>query len=363
VFAAPPVIETQVFARVPDELRAHQNPRHQSGVPRDCFIEGPSFDRDGNLYIVNIPYGQVFKVSPAGAFSVVASYDGEPNGLKIHRDGRIFIADHSRGLMVIDPAVGRAEVFLDRPRRERFKGLNDLHFAKNGDLYFTDQGESGLHDPTGRLWRLRPNGRLDLLLDNVPSPNGLILTPDEGILYLAVTRGNAVWRVPLHQDGSVGRVGIFIQMSGGMGPDGMAMDSEGQSCGLPCRHGVGVDFQPAGPAALRAAILRWPRHHQCRLWRSRRQDPLHHRKPDRDGTDCAGVGAGITPVLAPVKVRPASPATRRRQLCSISPAVRSRMTVTARTCSAPSGPRPRRINSAVSRLRIARWISGAGPPP
>jgi gluconolactonase len=237
LFAAPPIIETQIFARVPDELRTHQNPRHQSGVPRDCFIEGPSFDRDGNLYITNIPYGQIFKISPDGQFSVVATYDGEPNGLKIHRDGRIFIADHARGLMVIDPAVGRAEVFLDRPHRERFKGLNDLHFARNGDLYFTDQGESGLHDPTGRLWRLRANGRLDLLLDNVPSPNGLILTPDEGILYLAVTRGNAVWRVPLHQDGSVGRVGIFIQLSGGMGPDGMAMDCEGNLA--VCHVGMG----------------------------------------------------------------------------------------------------------------------------
>ena len=237
LFAAPPTIETHVFARVPDELRAHQNPRQQSGVPRDCFLEGPSFDRDGNLYVTNIPYGQVFKVTPDGQFSLVVTYDGEPNGLKIHRDGRVFIADHSRGLMVIDPAIGKAEVFLDRPHRERFKGLNDLHFAKNGDLYFTDQGESGLHDPTGRLWRLRANGRLDLLLDNVPSPNGLILTPDETILYLAVTRGNAVWRVPLHQDGSVGRVGIFIQMSGGMGPDGMAMDSDGNLA--VCHVGMG----------------------------------------------------------------------------------------------------------------------------
>ncbi len=64
-------------------------------------------------------------------------------------------------------------------------------------------------------------------MNNVPSPNGLILTPDESILYLAVTRGNAVWRVPLNPDASVGRVGIFIQLSGGTGPDGMAMDSEG----------------------------------------------------------------------------------------------------------------------------------------
>lgn len=237
MFAAPPIIETQVFVRVPDTLRQHRDPRHQSGVPRDCFIEGPSFDRDGNLYITNIPYGQVFRISPHGEFTLVATYDGEPNGLKIHRDGRIFIADHARGLVMIDPAIGRPEIVLDRPHRERFKGLNDLHFAANGDLYFTDQGESGLHDPSGRLWRLRASGRLDLLLDNVPSPNGLVLTPDETILYLAVTRGNAVWRVPLHPDGSVGRVGIFIQLSGGTGPDGMAMDSEGNLA--VCHVGMG----------------------------------------------------------------------------------------------------------------------------
>ena len=167
----------------------------------------------------------------------MATYDGEPNGLKIHRDGRIFIADHKQGLMLLDPRSGRVEAYFDRPHGERFKGLNDLIFAKNGDLYFTDQGESGLHDPTGRLYRLRIDGRLERLLDNVPSPNGLVLTPNEDILYLAVTRNNAVWRVPLLSDGGIGRVGIFIQLSGGMGPDGMAMDAEGNLA--VCHVGMG----------------------------------------------------------------------------------------------------------------------------
>ena len=237
MFPAPPVIETTIFARLPDSLRARSNPRQQSGVPRDSFLEGPSFDRAGNLYVVNIPYGQVLRVSPQGEFAVVAEWDGEPNGLKIHKDGRIFIADHKQGLMLLDPASGKVEVYLDRPRRERFKGLNDLVFVRNGDLYFTDQGEADLRDPTGRLFRLRANGTLDLLLNNVPSPNGLVLTPNEDILYLAVTRGNAVWRVPLNPDGSIGRVGIFIQLSGGTGPDGMAMDSEGNLA--VCHVGMG----------------------------------------------------------------------------------------------------------------------------
>ena len=211
--------------------------RLQSGVLRDCFLEGPSFDRDGNLYVTNIPYGRIFGVSPEGDFILLASYDLEPNGLKIHKDGRLFIADHEQGLMLLDPWSGKVEAFLDRPHGERFKGLNDLVFAKNGDLYFTDQGESGLQDPTGRLYRLRAGGRLELLLDNVPSPNGLVLTPNEEILYLAATRNNGIWRVPLLPDGNLGRVGIFIQLSGGMGPEGMAMDAEGNLA--VCHVGMG----------------------------------------------------------------------------------------------------------------------------
>ena len=219
MFAAPRVIESRVFARIPDAK----------------LLEGPSFDRAGNLYVVDIPSGRVFRVTSDGRPEKVAEYDGEPNGLKIHRDGRIFIADHKQGLLRLDPATGRVVVALDRPYAERFKGLNDLLFARNGDLYFTDQGESDLRDPTGRLYCLRGDGRLDCLLDNVPSPNGLVLIPDESILYLAVTRGNAIWRVPLGALGGlgvgrlgIGRVGIWVQMSGGIGPDGMAMDVEGR---------------------------------------------------------------------------------------------------------------------------------------
>ena len=238
MFAAPPVLKTEVFARVPDELRAHRDPRHQSGVPRDCFIEGPSFDREGNLYITNIPYGQVFKISPAGEFTLVATYDGEPNGLKIHRDGRIFLADHKQGLMLLDPNSGKVETYSRPPASRAVQGPQrpDLR-SRTAISISPTRARPGCTTRPGGSTGCTPNGRLDLLLDNVPSPNGLVLTPDEDILYLAVTRGNAVWRVPLHPDGSVGRVGIFIQMSGGTGPDGMAMDSEGNLA--VCHVGMG----------------------------------------------------------------------------------------------------------------------------
>ncbi len=232
LFAPPVVIETEVFARLPDRFRRKgQRPTwalvNRAHAPElDCFLEGPSFDRAGNLYVVDIPYGRVFRVSPQGEFDQIAEYDGEPNGLKIHKDGRIFIADYKNGIMVLDPASGAVEPFCDRFRLERFKGCNDLVFAENGDLYFTDQGQTGHQDPTGRVFRLTADGRLDCLIDTVPSPNGIVIDKNERIVYVAVTRANAVWRLPIMPDGGASKVGTYIQLSGGAGPDGLAITED-----------------------------------------------------------------------------------------------------------------------------------------
>jgi gluconolactonase len=233
MYGAPPEIPASVFARLPEALKtadaSHEWVATQpSGGPARSLLEGPSFDRSGNLWCVDLPNGHILKISPEGVCSVVARYDGWPNGLKIHRDGRVFIADHKHGIMVLDPARGEVRPYLERVGVERFKGVNDLFFAANGDLYFTDQGLTDLADPTGRLFRARADGRIDCLLKNIPSPNGLVMNLDETALYLAVTRANAIWRVPLARDGGVVKVGVFIQMSGGGGPDGLALDAEGR---------------------------------------------------------------------------------------------------------------------------------------
>ena len=252
----PPVIETEVFARLPESLQIKNRKSdwlETLGLGSDLgsFLEGPSFDREGNLYVVDIPYGRVFRVTPDGTFHLVAEYDGEPNGLKIHKDGRIFIADHKNGIMLLDPASGAVTPYCDRPVLERFRGVNDLFFAESGNLYFTDQGRSGLQDPTGRVFRLRPDGTLDKLLDNAPSPNGLVTNPEETQLFVGVTRGSCVWRVPLYRDGKAGAIGVFVFLQGGVGPDGMTFDVEG-NMGV-CHPGLGVVwlFSPRGEPLYR----------------------------------------------------------------------------------------------------------------
>ncbi len=227
----PQVTELSVFSAMPASLRRARPSAwadaNRGGAIADSFLEGPVFDRAGNLYLTDIPWGRIFRVAPSGEWTLVAEYDGEPNGMKFLDDQRLLITDYKNGLMALDVATGQVSPHLQRRNSERFKGVNDLVFDAGGNLYFTDQGQTGLHDPTGRVYRLRPNGQLDQLLSNVPSPNGVALSPDGKVLYVAVTRGNCVWRVPLLPDGSVSKVSQFFTSYGPSGPDGLAVDVEG----------------------------------------------------------------------------------------------------------------------------------------
>ena len=228
----PHVRELELFTSMPTHFRRQERSdwadANRAGAITDSFLEGPVFDDLGHLYVTDIPWGRIFRIDPQGVWTLVTEYDGEPNGLKFLRPGTLLITDYKNGLMQLDMATGNVTPYLQRRNSERFKGVNDLIFDTDGNLYFTDQGQSGLHDPSGRLYRLRPNGQLDLLLANVPSPNGVALSPDGRVLYLAVTRGNCVWRVPLLSDGSVAKVSQFFTSYGPSGPDGLAVDVQGR---------------------------------------------------------------------------------------------------------------------------------------
>src|SRR5918992_4344038 len=149
------IIETGVFAELPARLRRSGTPPERlaagkSATPMGSFLEGPSFDREGNLYVVDLAWGRIFRVSPKGDFETIIEYDGEPNGLAIHKDGRIFIADHKHGILCLKD--GGTVPVVSRYHQQTLKGVNDLIFAENGDLYFTDQGVTDLADPSGCVY-------------------------------------------------------------------------------------------------------------------------------------------------------------------------------------------------------------------
>ncbi len=268
-FTPPAPIQARVLTRLPDAFRASRRTEwvdaNKPGHVMDSFLEGPVFDRAGNLYVTDIPYGRIFRITPSLEWQLVAEYDGWPNGLAIHADGTVWIADYRGGILKLDPDTGSSEPVLGTRNSESFKGVNDLTFDAQGRLYFTDQGQTGLHDPTGRVYRLGADGRLDQLLAKAPSPNGIALSADGTVLFVAVTRGNQVWRAPLLPDGSLSKMGAFQTFFGTSGPDGLAATADG---GLVVAHAsLGCAFvldargevthlvrSPAGPTVTNIAF-------------------------------------------------------------------------------------------------------------
>lgn len=223
----------ELFSTMPEKfrktgVRSEWADVNQGGRLADSFLEGPVFDSRGNLYVTDIPFGRVFQIDPKGEWNLVAQWDGEPNGMKFLNDTELLITDYKNGLMRLNIQTGQVKAFLERRNSESFKGVNDLVLDARGNVYFTDQGQTGMHDPSGRVYRLSSEGKLDLLLNNVPSPNGIVLSTDERFLFVAATRGNSVWRMPLLSDGSVSKVGQFFTSYGPSGPDGLAMDESGR---------------------------------------------------------------------------------------------------------------------------------------
>jgi gluconolactonase len=228
-FAPPQELATRVFTHMPAQYRRLERTEwadaNRAGAAVDCFLEGPCFDAAGRLLVVDIPFGRVFRIE-GDAWVQLAEFDGWPNGLKVLPDGMLLAADYRRGLLRIDPASGATSAVLQTVISEGFKGLNDLTLHRDGSVLFTDQGQTGLQDPTGRVWRLHADGRLDRLLDTGPSPNGIVLNTAQTHVYVAMTRSCEVWRFLLRNDAVVAKAQCFARVPAGTsGPDGLAMDA------------------------------------------------------------------------------------------------------------------------------------------
>jgi len=176
VFAAPPIIDTQVFARVPDELRQHRDPRHQSGVPRDCFIEGPSFDRDGNLYVSCRNDGTIHRVSPDGRSMQWVEGMGIATGLAFDKAGSLYVGDRSGTIFKIAPD---REIFVFATLEPSMAAYH-LAFSPAGELFVTGPTTSSFD----RVYRISPAGEVTVFFRGLGRPQGLAFDR-RGNLYVA----------------------------------------------------------------------------------------------------------------------------------------------------------------------------------
>src|SRR6266487_6159357 len=169
------------------------------------WSEGPIWMKQGEfLLFSDVPQNVVYRwkegegvkefLKPSG-YTGSTPRGGEPgsNGLTVDSQGRLVLCEHG------DRRVGRIEkngkhvTLADRFMGKRFNSPNDVVFKSNGDLYFTDPPyglEKNVDDPKKEIpyqgvYRVKPNGEVTLLTDQITRPNGLAFAPDEKTLYVA----------------------------------------------------------------------------------------------------------------------------------------------------------------------------------
>lgn len=99
-YPVPPVIEAQVLTRIPDNLRCKHESDWRGGFTgsfQNIFLEGPTCDEDGFLFVTDVPYGRILKINQHnGDTTVCVQYDGEPNGMARRKDGKFIVADYKK---------------------------------------------------------------------------------------------------------------------------------------------------------------------------------------------------------------------------------------------------------------------------
>jgi gluconolactonase len=243
------------------------NPAINSLIPEGAVVEvlaegfdwseGPVWVQDGGYLLFNdIPMNTTYRwdeqsglsifLRPAG-YAVGTNPPGRElgsNGLFVNPVNRqVVMCDHgNRCISQLNMTNWTKTVLADRFEGKRLNSPNDLVVSSTGHIYFTDP-PYGLKDlnnnpdkelPYSGVFHLTPEGQLSLVTSELPFPNGIILSPDEKILYVANSGQEAIWMAfDVAADGSTANGRIFfnageLRKAGKRGGcDGMTVDQSG----------------------------------------------------------------------------------------------------------------------------------------
>ena len=165
----------------------------------------------------------------------VGSARGGSNGLTLDAQGRLLACEHGGRRVSRSGTDGSVETVVDSYQGKRLNSPNDIVARPDGSILFTDPPYALPNHSEGKeldvngVYRLSPEGALQLLVDDFERPNGLAISPDGGTLYVDDTARGHLRAFDLRADGSVanGRVFADIRSSEPGVPDGMKLDSEG----------------------------------------------------------------------------------------------------------------------------------------
>jgi gluconolactonase len=196
-----------------------------------AFTEGPTRDKNGNVFFVDQPNDRIMKWSADGKLSTFMQPSGYANGMMFDANGNLIAcADEHNQLWSIAPDK-TVTVLVTNFQGKYLNGPNDVWIAPNGGMFITDPfyqrtwwDHSTMALTNEEVFYLSP-GRKNLVkvTDDLTKPNGITGTPDGKNLFVSDIGAGQTWRYDIQPDGSLTNKTFFCAL----GSDGMTIDTEG----------------------------------------------------------------------------------------------------------------------------------------
>ncbi len=198
------------------------------------FTEGPIWHPDGFLLFSDIPANTIYKWQPEQEIEIFRQPSGNANGNTLDLVGRLITAEHGHRRLSLTKQEEQIVTLVSHYQGKRLNSPNDLVVKSDGSIYFTDppygikpeQEELGFYG----VYRLAPDGKLTLLVDDFIRPNGIALSPDETELYVNDSEQGHIRVFDVKSDGTLENGQLFAKLkppSQEGAADGMKIDIQG----------------------------------------------------------------------------------------------------------------------------------------
>lgn len=190
------------------------------------LAEGAAPNAAGEVFFTDIPNSKAYRMSLDGKVTLARENTNRANGQAFGPDGRLYVVEGGAQRVMAYGADGRGTVIA-----EGFAG-NDLVVARNSNVYVTNPPAGASNEPS-KVWLVRPDGSKQVVDTGVRFANGVALSPDQTLLYVADYRSHWVYSYVIQPDGTLANKQRYYWLHEPDGidqssADGMKVDREGR---------------------------------------------------------------------------------------------------------------------------------------
>jgi gluconolactonase len=207
-----------------------QEPQMERVATGFQFTEGPAWSREGFLLFSDVPNNTIMKYVPGQKPAVFRENSNGANGNVFDVQGRLYSCESRTRRVVRMDKKGSIQVLAEKWEGKRLNAPNDIVVRKDGHAYFTDPAFGNQADTRDLdfygVYHIAPKGELSLIAKPAGRPNGIALSPNGHVLYVANSDEHNVRAYDVDRNGDTANERVVISGVDGV-PDGIRVDEKG----------------------------------------------------------------------------------------------------------------------------------------